>query len=209
MYRVKAHSYPETDGIAPGRPKALTVESVAQTTARLTFVAPGDDGNSGNVSSYEVRMLVGDTITEANFDSAIPLAVNVPVTAPGVLQTIDLNALLPDTTYSIGVRALDNCRNKSPLGIATVTTPERKVGEVDACFIATAAYGSLMANDVEQLRGFRDSVLRQTVLGELAVEAYYTFGPVLAGVIGESEVLRTTAREALEPVVRTVRNRTK
>jgi hypothetical protein len=64
-----------------------------------------------------------------------------------------------------------------------------------------------MANDVEQLRGFRDQVLRQTVLGELAVEAYYTFGPVLAGVIGESEVLRATARTALEPVVARVRSR--
>jgi hypothetical protein len=39
------------------------------------------------------------------------------------------------------------------------------------------------------------------VLGELAIEAYYTFGPVLAGVIGESALLRETARAGLEPIV--------
>jgi len=39
------------------------------------------------------------------------------------------------------------------------------------------------------------------VLGELAVETYYTFGPGLAAFIGESDVLRTTARSALAPVI--------
>ena len=58
-----------------------------------------------------------------------------------------------------------------------------------------------MANDVEMLRHFRDCVLQRTVLGELAVETYYTFGPAVAGVVGESELLRATARDALRPIV--------
>ena len=55
------------------------------------------------------------------------------------------------------------------------------------------------------LRHLRDSVLRKTVLGELAVETYYTFGPAVAGVVGESDLLRATAREALAPLMRRVR----
>jgi len=55
--------------------------------------------------------------------------------------------------------------------------------------VATAAYGSVMANDVAMLRRFRDGVLERTVLGELAVETYYTFGPAVAGMIGESELV--------------------
>ena len=42
-----------------------------------------------------------------------------------------------------------------------------------------------MANDVQMLREFRDSALRQTLVGELLVEAYYTFGPAAAGVISD------------------------
>jgi hypothetical protein len=55
------------------------------------------------------------------------------------------------------------------------------------------------------LRHVRDAVLRQTVVGELAVAAYYTFGPALAGVVGESELLRASARAALAPVVGKIR----
>jgi hypothetical protein len=55
------------------------------------------------------------------------------------------------------------------------------------------------------LRRFRDLMLQSTVLGELAVEAYYTFGPAVAGVVGEYELLRATARAVIDPVVRTVK----
>jgi hypothetical protein len=55
------------------------------------------------------------------------------------------------------------------------------------------------------LRHFRDTFLQTTALGELFVESYYTFGPGVAGMIGPSELLRTTARDVLSPVVAFVR----
>jgi hypothetical protein len=117
------------------------------------------------------------------------------------MQTIEVTGLLPQTGYYIGIRANDNCGNSSHVIAAQVTTLAAKGGEVDACFIATAAYGSLMANDVTVLRHFRDAVLQKTAVGELAVEAYYTFGPSVAGIVGQSELLRTTTRDALSPLV--------
>ena len=62
-----------------------------------------------------------------------------------------------------------------------------------------------MANYVQTLRRFRDAALRSNVVGELAVETYYTFGPGLATFIGQSELLRSTARAALEPIVERVK----
>ena len=55
------------------------------------------------------------------------------------------------------------------------------------------------------LRRFRDTLLRHSVLGELAVETYYTFGPPVAGVVGESDLLRASARGILAPIVNRVR----
>ena len=104
----------------------------------------------------------------------------------------------------MAVRAYDECHNTSAITTATLLTAPRKIGEVDACFVATAAYGSLLANDVEMLRRFRDRMLKHSVLGELAVETYYTFGPTVAGVVGESDLLRATARQLLTPLVRWV-----
>jgi hypothetical protein len=46
------------------------------------------------------------------------------------------------------------------------------------------------------------------VLGELAVETYYTFGPALAGVVGESDQLRGVARDGLAPLIAWVRTLT-
>jgi len=57
----------------------------------------------------------------------------------------------------------------------------------------------------DEKRDERDGVLRKSAIGELAVEAYYTFGPAIAGMIGESELLRATSRRALAPVVSKVR----
>src|SRR4029077_16159621 len=107
--------------------------------------------------------------------------------------------------YWIGVQAFDKCRNASPIAIAKITTADRQSGAVSACFVATAAYGTAMANDVELLRHFRDAMLQSTVIGELAVETYYTFGPAVAGVVGESDLLRASARDVLVPIIRRVR----
>jgi len=200
-YRVKVTSYVEDDAIPPDAVGGAAIEDMGANNATIVFTAPGDDGREGRVSSYEIKYRVREPITEANFSTATPITTAVEIGAPGDAQRIELAGLLPETTSSVGIRAYDNCRNPGPLVIVEVTTPERPIGEVDACFVATAAYGSVMAGDVEMLRRFRDSLLSKTVFGELAVESYYTFGPALAGLIGESDVLRQTARTALKPVV--------
>ena len=205
MYRVRVTTSPQDDPSPPGTPTSVEALDVKSTTATLRFVEPGDDGATGTVSSYEIRIRANSAITEDNFTSSMPVVATVVPAGSGQLATIDLSGLLPQTDYSIGIRAVDDCFNPGPLAIAAFTTPEREVGSVDACFVATAAYGSLMANDVEMLRHVRDSMLRSSVMGELFVETYYTFGPAVAGVVGESELLRATARGVLQPIVQAVR----
>ena len=78
-------------------------------------------------------------------------------------------------------------------------------GEVDACFVATAAYGSPMAAQVGMLRAFRDGILRRSVLGELFVETYYTVGPAFSANLQHSDLLRHAARDQLGPLVELAR----
>jgi len=206
-YRVKLMARQELDPGPPAAPGELAVETVTSNSGTLRFAAPGDDGLTGPVRGYEVRFRVGEPITDDNFaDSSEFSRIDpIDIAAPGTATAVAIGNLLPETSYSIGIRAIDDCRNAGPIATVELVTDERPQGHVDACFLATAAYGSLLANDVEVLRRFRDRTLRKTAIGELAVEAYYTFGPILAGVIGESELLRHTAREALTPIVSRVR----
>jgi hypothetical protein len=205
MFRVRVNTRPEIDDVVPAATSNMAVTDATSHSATVDFLAPGDDGLIGRVTSYEVRYQIGDPMTEATFDDAMDPKLAIQIAQPGAPQSITIPGLLPQTTYSVGIRALDDCANRGPLTVVEVTTLERAFGEVDACFIATAAYGSLLAADVGPLRQLRDTVLRHSVLGELVISTYYTFGPALAGVIGESEVLRATARGMLEPFVRYAR----
>ena len=69
------------------------------------------------------------------------------------------------------------------------------------CFIATAAYGSLLEPHVKVLRQFRDIYLLPDSLGHAFVDAYYKYSPPIAGFIAEHDTLRAVVRCALLPVV--------
>jgi len=70
------------------------------------------------------------------------------------------------------------------------------------CFIATAAYGTETASQLDILRDFRDQVLLENALGSRFVEAYYRVSPPVADFIAKNDFLRAVVREALvDPVV--------
>lgn len=204
-FRIRVTSRPQHDLDPPALPAQMQVIASTGNDAKIAFVAPGDDGMAGKVKKYEIRYRVGESMTAENFESSVLVATSLPPGAAGSVQTFTIPGLLPSTEYSVGIRAVDDCRNNSEVATLDFSTPERSAGEVDACFVATAAYGSVLAGEVDMLRRFRDLMLRTTAFGELAVETYYTFGPALAGLIGESDLLRATARETLAPVVSKVR----
>ncbi|MBN1855732.1 MAG: hypothetical protein JW846_02110 [Dehalococcoidia bacterium] len=70
------------------------------------------------------------------------------------------------------------------------------------CFIATAAYGTKSAEEIQILRDFRDDVLMLSPAGRDFVHAYYRFSPPVADFISQHEMLRTAVREGLvDPIV--------
>lgn len=73
------------------------------------------------------------------------------------------------------------------------------------CFIATAAYGTPMAEEIDVLRHFRDKHLLTHSLGKILVQKYYETSPNIAHRIAERDNWKTITRSILSPIVFTLR----
>ncbi|SMF34150.1 CFI-box-CTERM domain-containing protein [Pseudobacteriovorax antillogorgiicola] len=65
------------------------------------------------------------------------------------------------------------------------------------CFIATAAYGHPMHQNLNDLRWFRDNILESIAIGRTLVSLYYEYSPALASRIAINDDYKTFTRAAL------------
>jgi len=127
-------------------------------------------------------------------------------------QISDVSPLVENTGLSWGDR-VNLCKNPLSDDSENIYIPELQgrgvyvTCPVNAewdwpCFIATAAYGTSTAAEIDTLRAFRDEVLLESALGSRLVEWYYQTSPPVADFISENSFLRTIVRELLvDPVV--------
>ena len=77
--------------------------------------------------------------------------------------------------------------------------------EGGGCLIATAAFGSEMSPQVQQLRELRDNVVMQTTSGHTFMtgfnQVYYSFSPYVADFERENIVFKETVKVALTPML--------
>lgn len=110
-------------------PPAAVTDLVAGSATRdsllLTWTAPGDNGASGTARSYDIRYST-DPITDANWDSAVPVNDVAGKTVPkasGTVQSKTVKGLAAGTRYYFALKASDEVPNVSALSnIASGTT---------------------------------------------------------------------------------------
>jgi hypothetical protein len=106
----------------------------------------------------------------------------VPIALGSAAESVRSNALNPADTYPESIAPYPALPNKG-------------------CFIATAAYGSYTASEVQALRLFRDRYLVTNKPGRAFVRWYYTYGPIGAQFLNEHPGWKPVARIALIPAV--------
>lgn len=96
------------------------------TSVRLTWSAPGDDGNIGNASQYDVRYATS-AITAANYATATQATGEPVPAAPGTAESFTVTGLNANTTYYFAVKTADEVPNWSALSnvVSRLTLPEQ------------------------------------------------------------------------------------
>jgi hypothetical protein len=88
------------------------------------------------------------------------------------------------------------------------SSTEESSEEGGGCLIATAAYGSELAPQVQLLREIRDNQLMNTESGSAFMstfnEAYYSFSPYIADMERESPIFKEIVKAGLTPMLSTL-----
>jgi hypothetical protein len=128
----------------------------------------------------------------------------------GTETTCTLYGLNDNKTYYFVSRAYDIYGNESEDSVELISTDSgasvTPVGDGGGgggggCFIATAAFGSLIEPHVKLLRQFRDRFLLTNAPGKVFVRLYYTYSPPIADVIAAHGSLRLIVRWSLLPLI--------
>jgi hypothetical protein len=188
---------PGNSCVAPDSPQHLALTPHA-TSVDLRF----NSATTGVPTDHFVIRYRTTPITDASFDTALPPDQTPP--APGIQgSTVDttVSGLQAVRRYYVGVRAFAACGASSPVVTATTVTQQQQFVILHGCFIATAAYGTPLASEIDTLRTVRDRALLTNPLGRIAVAGYYALSPPLARAITSDERLRAGARALIAPLV--------
>jgi hypothetical protein len=123
-----------------------------------------------------------------------------------------LHGLTEDVTYffvatAYNTEGLESCYSEELIYNTGNNPPPNNppsvadAGNSAGCFIATAAYGSRIANEVVILRNFRDNVLLNTSGGRSLVKFYYEISPPIANYIRNNKILKALTRFSLMPLI--------
>lgn len=205
--------------VYPGDQKVYITDARASSSSSVADLSTGTP--NGQDSSGFKQAAVRVYYREGSSFSGITLAsssVDLSLDSDGNLSEDKITGLKNGVSYTFILANVDEGGNvtnhtdpaASPSMSATPgfkttqgATPEKVYGLLDGknCFIATAAYGSGEASDVELLRKFRNQYLLSWSGGQSFVRFYYQVSPPIANFIAEHESLKLIVRTVLKPFV--------
>ena len=165
-----------------------------QVTVSFTVTVTAYDAFDNLVTADNVTVTMSSTPSVLIFDGNANGTYGEAGDDVGVLMsgTLDIPAKARSASGSVTITATD--------GAITGTSDSYTIEDF-RCFIATAAYGTPMIDQIQVLRDFRDGYLMRTRAGRLSVSTYYRYSPPLARFIARHDSLRASVRAGLTPII--------
>jgi subtilisin family serine protease len=112
--RINAFSAISADTVPPAAVTDLAVGTRSTSSVSLSWTAPGDDGNSGTASQYDIRYSTSP-ITEGNWDLATQVDSEPIPQLAGATESFSATGLSSETSYYFAIKARDEVSNWSPI----------------------------------------------------------------------------------------------
>lgn len=153
-----------------------------------------------DVSDDERKSYFDDIIDEMSYEPA-----------SDVIQSINLLQGQYSNLYYLNTDFLNEIKQKlsedqyrtepaAPSSSSNYST-NSNASNSSACFVATAAFGSPLAKELDFLRYWRDEYLRQSYVGNMFIKAYYKVGPYLAVPVEKSNLLKKLTRRFIYKII--------
>jgi uncharacterized repeat protein (TIGR01451 family) len=183
----------------PGNNSSTTTTVVNNPLPTITSLSPA----SVTLGSSDFTLTVNGT----NFMTSSTVQTDGTARTTTYVSSTQITALIPASVVAVAGTVSITVVNPAPGGgtsgasTLTVGASLGGGGGGGGCFIATAAYGTPMAQDVRYLRAFRDEYLQTNDAGRWFVTQYYKYSPPLADYLRQNDGLRSVVRGALSPLV--------
>ena len=116
------------DSTPPAPISGLRTSRTNAFSTKISFTATGDNGSEGYAEAYDIRYSVSG-ITKDNWNTAMVYQNNFHPQKSGKQETFKIIGLEPGTSYSLGIKAVDERGNASLLTTASVTTSSASPGD--------------------------------------------------------------------------------
>ncbi len=161
---------------APATIATLAASASTSSTVTLNWTSPGDDGNTGTATSYDIRYSTA-AINDANWNSASQASGEPTPKAAGQAETFVVSGLNSSTTYFFAIKTADEVPNWS----GTSNSPSRAT-LTEA--IAPSAIANLSSSGVTD----KTVTLTWTAVGDdstsgtaTGYDIRYSLSPITAG----------------------------
>jgi len=170
------------DSSLAGQPVAIEVKDSGGSVILIRTVTPDADGN------FVLKFKIPTTAKAGEFE----IITNVEVAGEAFTETKKVGG--PPTPADESI-----CGEGTVMKDGKCVAAEKGGG----CLIATAAFGSELAPQVQQLRELRDSTLLQTTSGSAFMlgfnQIYYSFSPTIADWERENPVFKEAVKIVITP----------
>ena len=130
---------------------------------------------------------------------------STPTSTPTPTPTSEVMDMEPEPVVETESVSEPMCGTGTVLKDGVCVVKEKESSSGGGCLIATAAYGSEMAPQIQFLREIRDNTVLQTESGSVFMtgfnQFYYSFSPAVADYERENPAFKETVKLALTPML--------